>query len=227
MSEGPKIGAGGSKKQIHRAKSARWRTGPPRCARQDDGEREVASGECRVGSNKRASETPALQRHGDDGAETDGGAKTTEPSAQLRIPAAPASLLSAENSFAFAQPPLDTAGRTETHASDSKQTTGVVPTRHSCEHRPRRFFHPNPASGRLPSFYGVSKRDPSSLRSLGMTTNGEGQKPLQWRATAKTETAPSAPGPGPCVLTLAGAFPIIARRLLHRPIPKLAKEPRV
>lgn len=47
MSEGPKIGAGGRKKQIHRAKSARWRTVPHRCARQDDGEREVASGDGR------------------------------------------------------------------------------------------------------------------------------------------------------------------------------------
>lgn len=165
MSDGPKIGAGGRKKQIHRAKSARWRTVPPRCARQDDGEREVASGECGVGSNKRAGETPALQRHGDDGAEMDGGAKTTEPSAQLRTAAAPASLLPGGNSVVFAHRPLDTAGRAEAHPSGSKQTIGVVLTRHYKKTEPRRFFHPNPASGRLPWFYGVSKRARRSARS--------------------------------------------------------------
>ncbi len=171
---------------------------PPRCARQDDNER-------LEGGRMRRSE------------------KTTESSAELRSLASPASLLPAELATVFSRNLLDTHCRTASHPSDSKQTIGVMLTRHTKEVSPPQLFHPNPAPGRLRWFYG---QDEERCRSLGRYEGSAflgRQRPRSRRDAGATKTGSHRAS----VLTLAGEFPIIARRLLHRPIPYQAKEPRV
>jgi hypothetical protein len=141
-------------------------------------------------------------------------AKTAQPSAQLRTPASSASLLPAANISFFARISLDTLGRTESHSSDSKQTIGVALTRHSCEGTLQQLSHADSPGARPPWFY--------ALRCHPEERSDEGSASLA-RQGASAVTGRSEER----VLTLSGAFPIIARRLLHRPIPHQAKEPRV
>ena len=225
MSDGPKIGAGGRKKQIHRAKSARWRTVPPRCARQDDGEREVARGECGVGATKE----PARRRYKDTAtterrrteAQNYGAVRTTTHAAS------PASLLPGRNS-AFSRTVHSTL-------PDERKHIQVTQNKNRChaystllrKSAPQQVFSPE-SGARAASVVLRSVQERSLVAPLARDDNERRRtKTVQRSATAKTETAPSTPGPGARVLTLSGAFPIIARRLLHRPIPNQAKEPRV
>ena len=140
--------------------------------------------------------------------------KTTEPSAQLRAPASPASVLPAKNFSFFARISLDTLGRTESHLSGSKQTIGVALTRHSYEGTLQQLSHAHSATKRPPWFY-ASRCHPeerSDERSASLASQG---------ASAVTGLSEGR------VLTFSGAFPIIARRLLRRPFLRQPKEPRV
>ena len=140
--------------------------------------------------------------------------KTTEPSAKLRTPTSPASLLPAKNCSFFARISLDTHGRTESHPSASKQTIGVTLTRHSYEGTLQQLPHAHPATKLHPWFYAV--------RCHPEERSDEGSASLASRgASAVTERTEGR------VLTFSGAFPIIARRLLHRPFLRQPKEPRV
>ena len=159
--------------------------------------------------------------------------KTTEPSAQLRIPASPASLLPAENCTFFARVSLDTLRRTETHPSGSKQTIGVALTRHSYEGTLQQLSHADSAGARPPWFYGVRQERSRSLVASLARDDSEKRRPRR-RPTLTNQRVghPQLQPPGPTghtgrVLTLSGAFPIIARRLLRRPFLRQPKEPRV
>jgi hypothetical protein len=140
--------------------------------------------------------------------------KTTEPSAQLRTPASPTSLLPATNFSFFARISLDTLGRTETHPSESKQTLGVALTRHSCEGTLQQLSHTHSATKRPPWFY-ASRCHPEERSNEGSASLA------RQGASAVTGLSEGR------VLTFSGAFPIITRRLLRRPFLRQPKEPRV
>jgi len=140
--------------------------------------------------------------------------KTTEASAQLRTPASPASLLPVQNFSFFTRPSLDTLGRTESHLSDSKQTIGVALTRHSYEGALQQLSHAHSATKLHPWFY-ASRCHPEERSDEGSASLA------RHGASAVTRRSEER------VLTFSGAFPIIARRLLHRPFLRQPKEPRV
>jgi hypothetical protein len=193
MSDARKVNAGRKKKQIHRAKRARWRTAPRRFARQDD--------------------TEGLRR-------TEAQKLRSRPQ-NYGLPRRPLPFSPAEISTGFSRNLLDTRCRTASHPSDSKQKIGVMLTRHTKEVSPQQVFHPNPARGRLPWFYGRCEAE--GLRP-NLTNQRLGRPQRQKSRRDAGATTATLPAP---FLTLSTGFPIIARRLLHRPIPHQAKEPRV
>jgi hypothetical protein len=135
----------------------------------------------------------------------------------------------AEISTGFLRNLLDTLCRTAAHPSDSKQKIGVMLTRHTKEVSPQQVFHPNPAPARPSWLYAQQdeERSRSLVRFAPQDDNErhragtEDNRQKNRRDASATTATPAA------FLTLSGEFPIIARRLLHRPIPYQAKEPRV
>jgi hypothetical protein len=140
--------------------------------------------------------------------------ETTEASAQLRTPASPASLLPAKKFSLFARISLDTLGRTESHPSDSKQTIGVALTRHSYEGALHAVSRAHSATKLPPWFYAVRCHPEERSDEGSASLARQGAYVVKGRTEGR-------------VLTFSGAFPIIARRLLHRPFLRQPKEPRV
>jgi hypothetical protein len=136
----------------------------------------------------------------------------------------------AEISAGFSRNLLDTRCRTAAHPSDSKQKIGVMLTRHTKELSPQQVFHSNPAPAhpswlyaqqdeeRSRSLVRFAPQDDNERHRAGTEDNRQKRRRDAGAATATLPTP---------FLTLSGEFPIIARRLLHRPIPYQAKEPRV
>jgi hypothetical protein len=140
--------------------------------------------------------------------------KTGEPSVQLRTPLSPASLLPAANPSFLRRVSLDTLGRTESHPSDSKQTIGVTLTRHSYEGALHAVSHAHSATKLPPWFYAVRCHPEERSDEGSASLASQGASAVTGRSKGR-------------VLTFSGAFPIIARRLLHRPFLRQPKEPRV